>query len=142
MFSALCKPKRLLLAVPAFLFLFLIPSVSAANPFVSTTVIMPVFLIILFLGLLMALIGFGSDYHYIALVGFVFLFFTGFIVEGGHLGVKTGETQVYDYTTNTTTITDTYAGWTGANYHLIGWSMMIVSGLMFGLTLFLGGDAD
>jgi len=107
----------------------------------SGLVVMPVFLILAALALLLFVGGYLADAPFLAVIGLFLWFLCGFIIEAGNLGVVAGETATIDGNTTVTTID--YEGWEGANHHLVGWGLMVVSIVMFALLMFsLGGEYD
>lgn len=143
---------------------FSFPLVSADVGNLETgEVHLPVFLIIGSFAVLLFLGGLTFDDSGLMLIASMVLFFIlGFIIQQGNLYLPTGEID-YSYGDNydnyhyddyngtlNPSMTDLnlfhtikeYDAWDGNNNQLVGWLIMIVSGLIFALTLFYLGTGD
>ena len=122
-----------------FLSLFLTPVlVSADTGLASGVVPLPVFIIISVIGLISAATGMITGSSLLGTFGFLIIFIGGFIIQGGDLGIST--TTNITEVASSTIVTKIYDGWDGANHHLIGWGVMVVSMVMWALVMMRGDD--
>ena len=146
------------------------PSASAETGLEAGEVHIPVFLIIVGLAVLLFLGGLTFDESGFLILGSMVLFFmAGFIIQSGSLYVHNGDTYTvygnnfsyengtptyhwdYDGTTIPNKIEDAvypfhevkeYEAWTGRNAFLVGWLLMILSFIVFALTLYYLGTGE
>lgn len=97
--------------------------------------ILTLFIVLLFLGLIALGIGYATGERYHALVGFVFLFLLSTVILTGNLTYQSGSVEVTTYTyqatvlQNTThTISDTYVPFADKYSHTFGYYMAIITG--------------
>jgi hypothetical protein len=158
-------PKSLFLFFLVLLFSF--PFVSADVGNVQTgEVHLPIFLIIVGFGILLFLGGLTFDDSGLLIIASMVLFFIiGLIIQQGSLYLPNGNTysvygndfsedhwDSYNGTSEAPSQADReaflfheqkeYEAWDGNNNQLVGWLIMIVSALIFALTLFYLGTGD
>ncbi len=102
--------------------------------------------------MLLFVAGFAFEQSFLIIVATVFMFMCGFIINAGNLYLPTGninESLSYNYneSLNISQHSDTYIekeyeAWDGNNNHLVGWTIMFLSVILFALALMNSGGGD
>lgn len=98
---------------------------------------LPIFLVLLFIALVLIVAGFATGEFFLATIGLAIIFVLGLVLEVGGLYYRTGSTELVNG--STTTISYVYSAFDNSVSHLVGWAVMVVSAVLFAISLMAGG---